>query len=943
MTDGESSFGRFARFWANLSLRFKGLLVIALPVAALVAAGFLVTRSERDRDEIQELVKRNSELRAQLLGMYIVLSSAESALRNYALTGQENGIQPLSMAGLTVDTNFDKMGAQILPNVEQIQRLADFRKRAHQRLDGMKRLHEFYDAHREDHALPPQEFVDSAKIAPDILQNIASFYAAETKLLQERGGESKSLQAKLHWGMLASLAVGILGAIWAAILFSRGIVRRIQQLENAAANLESGVPRAAVSSGNDEIGRLAKAMEKAGSILANHSHELKIALENAQCLIWDLDTVARNIHYRAASGVLDDSILPVELLAPDVDGWISGVHAEDREQVRQEFSRACNDGQAIKIEYRVVIRGGEVRWMMVKAQRYDTGAGKPERFLGLLADITERRNAAKEIEWQAHQLSTSQQALEQQTRILKSILDSMGDGVVVADTEGKLLVFNPAAQQILGRSPFAGDRNHWAEHYGLFLPDTTTLYPTDQLPFVRAIHGEAVDGAEIYVRHTGSAQSSWTSVTARPLRQDDGAIRGGIMVLRDVTAAKRTAEALELAKHEAEAANQAKSEFLSRMSHELRTPLNSILGFAQLLELADLGGQANDNIQHILKGGYHLLDLINEILDLARIESGRLSLSPEPVEIREVVADALDLVQPLAMEQRINVSAESALRCNLHVNADRQRLKQILLNLLSNAIKFNRAGGSIIVSCQDLPGNRLRIEIADSGCGISPDGMKKLFTPFERLSADRTEIGGTGLGLALSKRLIEAMGGAIGVESAVGVGSRFFIELATLEEPTKWLENHPDLLEAAQQGPAHRGTVLYIEDNASNLRLIERIMGHCPDVRLITAMQGQLGLDLAQMHVPDWILLDLHLPDLPGEEVLHRLRTHPRTKSIPVTILSADATRGQITRLLSAGARDYLTKPVDVRQLLRLLDETLKHEAPHNEIEVTYAERDHSK
>jgi signal transduction histidine kinase/CheY-like chemotaxis protein len=462
--------------------------------------------------------------------------------------------------------------------------------------------------------------------------------------------------------------------------------------------------------------------------------------------------------------------------------------------------------------------------------------------------------------------------------------------------------------------------------------------------FLRAIRGESVDGAEIFARPAGVAEGNWVSVTARPLREDDGEVRGGVVVIRNVTAARRAAEALKRAKHEAEDANQAKSEFLSRMSHELRTPLNSILGFAQLLELGDMTAQQCNNVEHILKGGYHLLDLINEILDLARIEAGRFSLSPEPVRMREALKDALDLVRPLANQQNVTLSQDVAIRCNRHVHADRQRLKQVLLNLLSNAIKFNRSGGSVAISCEETPDNRLRIEIVDTGSGISSDGLKKLFKPFERLGADSTEVSGTGLGLALSKRLVEAMGGTIGVESALGLGSRFFIELSIMEDPAEWLKGEEAAAVLASSIPrSQRSTVLYIEDNSSNLRLVEQILSHRPSVRLLSAMQGQLGLDLAELHSPEWILLDVHLPDIPGDEVLRRLRLNPRTRHIPVTILSADATPGQIGRLMDAGARDYLTKPLDVRKLLSLLEQTMGNTEPGVERPNAYAETDRSR
>jgi CheY-like chemotaxis protein len=257
--------------------------------------------------------------------------------------------------------------------------------------------------------------------------------------------------------------------------------------------------------------------------------------------------------------------------------------------------------------------------------------------------------------------------------------------------------------------------------------------------------------------------------------------------------------------------------------------------------------------------------------------------------------------------------------------ADRQRLKQVLLNLLSNAVKFNRAYGSVVLRCETTENGMARIVVADTGCGIDDEGLKKIFTPFERLGADRGAISGTGLGLALSKRMVEAMGGIIGVESTVGSGSRFRCELPWADSAADGKENErlPDLQAALQPGNSRLGTVLCIEDNLPNLRLIEEIVARYPGVRLLAAAQGRLGLDLATTHRPDWILLDLHLPDVSGEEVLSLLQSDPRTGGIPVTILSADATSALIKQLMTAGAREYLTKPIDVRQLIDLLEATL--------------------
>jgi CheY-like chemotaxis protein/nitrogen-specific signal transduction histidine kinase len=397
-----------------------------------------------------------------------------------------------------------------------------------------------------------------------------------------------------------------------------------------------------------------------------------------------------------------------------------------------------------------------------------------------------------------------------------------------------------------------------------------------------------------------------------------------VVVLRDITQQKHGERILKEAKEEAERANQAKSEFLSRMSHELRTPLNAILGFAQLLEMEDLRQENRESVEQILKGGRHLLELINEVLDITRIETGNISLSPEPVYVLDAVQQAMDLVRPLAAHRDIRLRVEPGDRRKRHVLADRQRLIQVLLNLLSNAVKYNRAKGSVTVGCQEIAGGKARLTVCDTGFGISEQDIEKLFSPFERLKADQAGVEGTGLGLALSRRLAEVMGGVLGVESRLGQGSTFWIELALVEDPLHRLEREDALTLAKTISGAERRAIVYIEDNLSNLRLMEQIFAERPEIKLIASMQGELGLDLAREHHPDLILLDLHLPDIPGEQVLRRLREDPGTRDIPVIVVSADATPRQIDRLLTAGAKEYLTKPLDIKKFLKVLDEHLK-------------------
>jgi len=373
----------------------------------------------------------------------------------------------------------------------------------------------------------------------------------------------------------------------------------------------------------------------------------------------------------------------------------------------------------------------------------------------------------------------------------------------------------------------------------------------------------------------------------------------------------------------AEDANRTKSEFLSRMSHELRTPLNAVLGFGQLLETDDLTDAQRDSVDHILKGGRHLLDLINEVLDISRIEAGELSLSPEPVLAAELVGEAVDLMRPLADQRGIQLVVDSSGVCDCYVFADRQRAKQVMLNLLSNAIKYNRPRGSVAVSCEQPDATRLRISVADTGTGIPAERLGQLFIPFERLGAEHTREEGTGIGLALSKRLAEAMGGTLSAASTLGQGSTFTVELPRVEGPVERYERLNSGTQPAAEPTARRQVVLHIEDNLSNLTLVERVLAQRPGIEVVAAMHGRLGLELAREHHPLLVLLDLHLPDMGGEQVLQRLRDDPTTAFIPVVIVSADATPGQIQRLLSAGAAGYLTKPIDVRELLRLVDDAV--------------------
>jgi signal transduction histidine kinase/CheY-like chemotaxis protein len=379
---------------------------------------------------------------------------------------------------------------------------------------------------------------------------------------------------------------------------------------------------------------------------------------------------------------------------------------------------------------------------------------------------------------------------------------------------------------------------------------------------------------------------------------------------------------LQTANAELRKAGTAKNEFLSRMSHELRTPLAAILGFSELLATRDLGEKPDEWARMIHVAGEHLLTLVDEIMDLSRIEAGTVGISTEAVSLGPLVEEAFQLMRPVAAGHDITLFEPVFIEATgaAYVLADRQRLTQVVINLISNAIKYNRHRGTVTVEAEEDEG-RIRLSVADTGAGIDPDQLPRLFTPFDRLDAAASGIDGTGLGLALSRRLVEAMGGRIGVRSRRGVGTTFWVELEIARPGVvDTADAAAEGLLATRQYPSEL-RVLYVEDVVANVRLVEEIFARRPSIRLIPAMQGQLGIELARDHRPHLIFLDLHLQDMTGVDVLAALRRDAATRSIPVVILTADATRRELEKLQRLGARSYESKPIGMRRLLEIVDE----------------------
>ncbi|WP_122757251.1 ATP-binding protein [Pseudomonas sivasensis] len=519
-------------------------------------------------------------------------------------------------------------------------------------------------------------------------------------------------------------------------------------------------------------------------------------------------------------------------------------------------------------------------------------------------------------------LAERERALRDNEERLRLIIDGVKDyGIFALDTAGYVTSWNNGAERIKGYT----EQEIIGQHFSVFyLPEECPQHPDMALREATRNGDYTEEGWRC--RQDGTR--FWASVVITAQYDGTGALRGFSKITRDITDRRAAEIALRKAREEAERASRAKSEFLSRMSHELRTPLNSILGFAQLLDMDAPKAQKAD-VGHILRAGQHLLTLINEVLDIAKIEAGSLALNIAPIPLAEALQEALSLVSPMAAEAGIRLQPLPALAADVGIVADRQRLTQVLLNLLSNAIKYNQRDGDVSIEVS-VDGPRIAVSVCDTGNGIAADHLGQLFKPFERLGAD-PNVEGSGLGLALSKSLLENMDGHLNVQSQAGIGSRFTLELPFARVAAFQRSTTPVIdTQLPRPVPAactFLGKVLCIEDNLSSLALIETLLQRRPGIKLLSSMQGQLGLDLAAQHAPQLILLDVCLPDLDGLKVLQRLRQSPITRDTPVLMITADASDLTRQALQDAGATAVLNKPINVPAFLAHLDQSFPEPA----------------
>jgi len=530
-----------------------------------------------------------------------------------------------------------------------------------------------------------------------------------------------------------------------------------------------------------------------------------------------------------------------------------------------------------------------------------------------------------------------QLALLKTGALQNAILTSANFSIIATDEKGIIQLFNIGAERMLGYtasevvnkispSDIHDPQEVTARAQALSVELATPITPGFEALAFKASRGIEDSYELTYICKDGSRFPAIVSITA--LRDDYGAIIGYLLIGTDNSVRHQVELELHNAMAVAKKANLAKSDFLSSMSHELRTPLSAILGFAQLMESGSPSPTVSQkrSIDQILKAGWYLLELINEILDLALIESGKLSLSLEPSALAEIMHECQAMIEPQAQKRDIRMTFPQ-FEIPYFVKADRTRVKQVLINLLSNAVKYNKVGGAVIVDCTARTAGRIRICIKDTGQGLTPDELTQLFQPFNRLGKEAGIEEGTGIGLMVSKRLVELMNGEIGVESTVGVGSVFWIELNLSAKPqlaAGAAESEATTVAGTQvQTAAQLRTLLYVEDNPANLMLVEDLIARRPDIRLLSATDGNRGIEIARASLPDVILMDINLPGISGITALKLLRADPATAHIPVIALSANAIPRDIQKGLQAGFFRYLTKPIKVDEFMDTLDVAL--------------------
>ncbi|HUX04509.1 MAG TPA: ATP-binding protein [Acidimicrobiales bacterium] len=895
------------------SLRSRGLLVVGLPLVALLLTASLFLLVVSEGQSAQRWVEHTRQVQSQLQQISTLRNDVQSANSGYLLTGNSGYLTQSTSAATSLSAATVSLENLVRDNPVELARATALR--------GLVDNYSALPSQLNERSPRLQTWLAHELAASDAVHSsVAQMIRTEDSLLKQRLGRFQFWQ---DFGLAAAITLVIVGGllgIMGSSIFSRSILRRVRRLGELSELMDSGDEIPEPDDQPDELGELSRRITEVGLNIRRRESEI----DQARAFLNQLVTSGSAVFTRATlDGTItfvSDNSLRIMGIAPatlqargGIREWLSQDDARRIETTMRELGDPHNESPA-NAHLTVEVHTDRHRLLELHVTRVHIDG--EAQLQGMWLDVTVEREAQRGI-------------AEREAR-LAALIEANPDTLYIIDDELRI--------QWISRPSRVGIDAHAAANVGAEL---TEIILTEQRSEFRRQLEDVRDGRlrESTARYRSGRGSKAERVLEMRTRRVNGWANTGriLVVCRDVSEQDALLTEIQEARALADSANLAKSRFLSRMSHELRTPLNAVLGFAQLLEMDALAANQADAVHQIRRAGVHLLDLINEVLDIARIESGELTLSTEFVLVSDAVSEVTDLVQPLAVERGVSITFAHEDECRYHVRADRQRIKQILLNLLSNAIKYNRHGGSILLSCEVTDEGSLALTVADTGIGMIDSDVGRLFTPFERLGAEASDVEGTGVGLALSQGLARAMGGRIEATSTVGVGSAFTLTLplAVSDHPSPARDDRQPSLgpsegaddgaEIATPSTTRAITILYIEDNLANWRLVDQVVTRRGGGRLLHALQGRRGLELATANLPDLILLDLHLPDMSGEEVLRRLRAEQSTHAIPVVIVSADASSGQSRRLMNLGADGYLTKPLDLVELLSWINNPQRH------------------
>jgi PAS domain S-box-containing protein len=871
----------------------------SIMLTALLLVGGIVWNNAVQSASATRIVDHTHEVMNEIDALRSGMVKAESSQFAYFLTRKKSFLVERDAALARSEQVVRNLNALTLDNPTQHERLNPLQVAVERRIALLMDSQAVFETRGFAAA---QEQFDAGLVAAQKMRTlIAEVEREEQRLLNERRDGELKRSNTIAIGIICLLALIALLALLTRRMISKRLERELALLEAHQPLLKAGALQNAIFNSANF------------SSIATDAHGvIQIFNVGAERMLgYDaLDVVdkitpagisdAQEVVARAAA-------LSLEFDTPITPGFEALVFKASRgiEDI-YELTYICKDGTRLPA--------------IVSVTALRDAQGKVIGYLLIGTDNTVR----KQVE--AEQALLDQRLRDQQF-YTRSLIESNIDAIMTTDPRGIISDVNQQMELLTGCTR--------DELIGAPFKNYFTEPARAEAAITRVLREGKVTNYEL-TAHARDGKETVVSYNATTFHDRDRKLQGVFAAARDVTERKQFEQALqsnnvelETARAVAEKANLAKSEFLSSMSHELRTPLNAVLGFAQLMasDSPPPSPAQNQSIDQILKGGWYLLRLINEILDLAMIESGKVTMSQESMSLTDVLQDCQAMIEPQAQKRGITMTFPR-LDNLFFVHADRTRVKQVMINLLSNAIKYNRVGGAVIVECEMHAENRVRVSVKDTGTGLTADQLAQLFQPFNRLGQESSTEEGTGIGLVVTKQLVELMGGQIGVDSTVGIGSTFWIELEASGAPELLYDGGADDASSGhvvEQPASSKRTLLYVEDNPANLALVEQLIARRTDLKLLTAVDGHLGIQLARAFQPDVILMDINLPGISGFGVLKILGVDPATSHIPVIALSANAVPRDIEKGIEAGFFRYLTKPIKVVEFMDALDVALQH------------------